>query len=153
MTTSAPPTPGTSQNTPRRPADSAPPAVGDVALQLSRPTCRSIVIHVAGELDATTTPRLYELVAPRLSSMIETVILDLSQLRFLGVPGLELLAYVRRRATQRGMVVWIVDGPVCVDRALRAAGEHVTVPKFATVEAALAELITSAPESADRVVN
>lgn len=110
------------------------------ALWLWRPTSTSVVIRIAGELDATTAPRVHELLAPRLSSMCETVILDFSELRFMGVAGLELLAHARRRGASRAMTICIVDGPVCVDRALRAAGWSETVPTFNSIEEAAAEL-------------
>lgn len=124
-----------------------------MALRLWRPTSTAIVICVAGELEATTAPRLHELLAPRLSSMAETMIFDLSELRFLGVAGLELIAHTRRRAASRGMMVCVVDGPVCVHRALRAAGWSETVPTFASVEAAVAEVTDPARESPIRVTD
>lgn len=123
----------------------------DVALQLWRPTSTSVVVRIAGELDASTAPRVQELLAPRLSSTIEVVILDLSGLRFLGVAGLELLAHARRRAASRAMMVCIVDGPVCVDRALRAAGWSEAVPTFASVEAVMGELTGHRRENPTRV--
>ncbi|WP_243794297.1 STAS domain-containing protein [Saccharopolyspora gloriosae] len=107
---------------------------------MSYPTSTSVAVHLAGDLDTETTPRLRELLAPRLASMAESVILDLSGLRFLGVAGLQLLAHVHRRAASRGMMIYIVDGPTCVDRALRAAGSGETVPTYSSVTAAVAEL-------------
>lgn len=124
----------------------------DLVLQLWRPTSTSVVVHIAGELDTNTAPGLYELLAPRLSSTIETLVLDLSGLRFMGVAGLELVAHVRQRADHRAMRVWIVDGPPCVERALRAAGWSGTIPTYATLAAAVAEL-TPACEGPVRVVS
>lgn len=151
MTTSAPRTP-----TPPKPlpAEAGPPstasAIAGIALRLSRPNSTSIVVHIAGELDATTTPRLHELLAPRLSSTAETLILDLSGLRFLGVTGLELLAHTRRRAASRALRLCLVDGPVCVDRALHAAGWSDTIPTYATVETAITELAERPHEHPER---
>ncbi len=124
-----------------------------MALRLWRPTSTSLVIRVAGELDTATAPQLHELLAPRLSSTAETVILDLSELRFMGVAGLELLFHPRRRAAARGMHRSIVDGPVCVERALRAAGWSETVPTFTSVEAAVAGLTGRSRESPSRVAS
>ncbi|GAB3290609.1 STAS domain-containing protein [Parasphingorhabdus pacifica] len=126
---------------------SAASATSGITLRLSRPTSTSIVVHIAGELDGRTAPRLHELLAPRLSSTAESVILDLSGLRFLGVAGLELLAHTHRRAAGRAMTICIVDRPVCVDRALHAAGWSETVPTYVTVEAAIAELAGRLRES------
>lgn len=126
------------------------PVVGsgrDLALQLWRPTSTSVVVHIAGELDASTAPRLQELLAPRLASMAATVILDLSGLRFLGVDGLELLAHAHRCGAHRAMTLCLVDGPVCVDRALHAAGWSDTISTYATVAATLAALTGRIRES------
>lgn len=136
MTTSSTSPTGAPTEAVPQPAATATPGI---ALRLSRPTSASIVVSLAGELDASTAPRLHELIAPQLSSATGTVILDLSGLRFLGVVGLELLAHARRRAAGRALTVCIVDGPVCVDRALRAAGWSDAIPTYATVEAAIAE--------------
>ncbi len=147
MTTFAPDAPAAPQST--EPDAAAGTSAGNaLALRVEHPSSTSILIGIAGELDANTAPRLHELLAPRLSSMAETVILDLSELRFLGVAGLELLAHARRVADGRAMAVCIVDGPVCVDRALRAAGWHQAVPTFASVEAAATEMTGGRRESA-----
>lgn len=132
-TTSTPPTGVPTQ---AEPQPAATPTTG-IALRLSRPTSASIVVNVTGELDAGTAPRLHEVLAPHLSSTTDIVIFDLSGLRFPGVVGLELLVHTRRRAASRAMTICIVDGPVCVERALRAARWSDTT--FATVEAAIAD--------------
>lgn len=67
--------------------------------------------------------------------------------------GLELIAHTRRRAASRGMMVGVVDGLVCVHRGLRAAGWSETVPTFASVEAAVAEVTAPARESSVRVTD
>lgn len=123
-----------------------------LALRMWRPTSTSVVVHVAGELDASSAPRLHELLAPRLSSAAETVVLDFSGLRFMGVVGLELLAHARQRATYRGLTVCIVDGPVCVHRALHAAGWSETIPTYYTVAEAVAELPGRTRARPERVV-
>lgn len=115
-------------------------ATSGLVLRLWRPTRTAVVAHVAGELDASSAPRLHELVAPRLLSTAEDLVLDLSELGFMGVAGLELLAHVRQQAAHRGMTVCLVDGPVCVDRALRAAGWTETVPTYSTLATAVADL-------------
>ena len=97
------------------------------------------MVHIAGDVDAHSAPRLHELLAPELASTVKTVVLDLSRVRFLGVVGLELLDHVRTRATSRAITISLVDGPVCVERALRAAGWSESVLPYPTVAAALAE--------------
>ncbi|GAA4866486.1 STAS domain-containing protein [Saccharopolyspora cebuensis] len=112
-------------------------AAPGVRLKLSRPTTTAVVVHVAGDVDASTAPRLHELLAPRLSSVAETVVVDLSEVGFLGVAGLELLSHAQHRAAARGVAFRVVDGPVCVDRALRAAGWTDAVAPHPTVASAL----------------
>lgn len=91
-------------------------------LQLQRPTSQVVVVQVAGDLDTATTPYLTELLAPRLASTAEAVVLDLSRVGFLGTAGLSLLMEARQRADVRGVALRLVTGPVCVERALRATG-------------------------------
>lgn len=122
-----------------------------LALQLWRPTSTAVVVHVAGELDSSSAPRLHELLAPRLASTVETLVLDFSELEFMGVAGLELLADVRRRADSRAMTVRLVEGPLCVHRALRAAGWVEVIPTYASLTAAVADLPGRTREDTRRV--
>lgn len=117
------------------------PAPQDRGLQLrlSRPTSTCVVMHVAGDIDAHSAPRLDELLAPSLASTAETLVLDLSQVSFFGVAGLELLDHVRQHAASRRIEICIVDGPTCVERALLAAGWSESVPTHPAVTAAIAE--------------
>lgn len=105
-----------------------------------RPTSTAIVVHVAGELDASNAGRLHELLAPRLASTAEVIVLDLSEVEFFGVVGLELLAHARRRTAHREMTMRVVDGPVCVERALWAAGWAEAVETYSSLQDALTEL-------------
>lgn len=109
-------------------------------LQLSRPTTRCVLIQVRGELDAASCPRLQELVASRLSSTAETLVLDLSQLSFIGVAGLELLNHTRQRAASRGIELRLVTGPRCLHRALIAAEMTETWDCYPDLDHALSEL-------------
>lgn len=144
--------PATSQHAPTglgpRSAESR---VAGLAWQLWYPSSAVVVVHVVGELDVRSAPRLQEVLVSRLSSTVETVILDLHELQFLGVAGLEVLAHARRCAARREKAVCIVDGPVCVDRALRAAGWREDIPAYSSVAAAVAELTGRHRESLVRV--
>ncbi|MBB5159885.1 STAS domain-containing protein [Saccharopolyspora phatthalungensis] len=110
----------------------------DLDLQLSRPTSTSVLLQVSGDLDSQTAARLHELLAPRLSSMAETVVLDLSRLTFIGVAGLELLLHAQRQADIRRVQLRLVTGPRCLQRALTAAELTEVFPCYATLERALA---------------
>lgn len=135
----------TSPPTSNRPDSAAAPAAERpgrqrLSVQLDRPTSTSIIVHVAGELDANTSAHLRELLEPRLVSNVETIVLDLSQVKFLGVAGLEVLADAHDRAGQHEITVCLVDGPRCVERALRVATWGKTISRYHTVQAAISEL-------------
>lgn len=73
-----------------------------------------VVLHVDGELDVLTVPKL----AARLNGVIRAgvsdVVLDLSRVRFMDSAGLQLLLTTRRRllAQSRALSVICADGPV-----------------------------------------
>lgn len=67
--------------------------------------------------------------------------------------GLELLAHARRRADSRAMTVCLVDGPLCVHRALCAAGWTGMIPTYPTLHAAVADLPGRAREDTFRVAS
>lgn len=112
---------------------------GGLSVDQWHPAESAVMIRVLGELDTSTASWLHDIVASWLSSKVDSVILDLSGLEFLGVAGLELLAHARRRAESQQMSVYVVDGPVCVDRALRAADW--TLPTYSSVSDVVVELI------------
>ncbi|RKT87186.1 anti-anti-sigma factor [Saccharopolyspora antimicrobica] len=108
-------------------------------LRCSRPTSKSVVIRAGGELDCRTAARLHELLATRLSSMVDTVVLDLSGLSFIGVAGLELLLHAHRQASSRRVDLRLVTGDAhCLRRALIAAESTETFHCYVTLELALA---------------
>ncbi len=154
MTTCVSPTSDASpRGAPARAAEPAASASQQVALRLWRPTSTAVVLRIAGELDMSSAPRLQDALEPRLSSTAETIILDLSELRFLGVAGLELITQARQCAARRGIQVFLVDGPVCVGRALRAAGWREAVPTFTSIEDAVAELSGRSRENPPHVAS
>lgn len=84
------------------------------------PDSTTVILTATGELDEITTPHLEELLRARLESTIDTIVLDLSGLRFLGITPLHMLVAATRRADTRHITLRLIDGPPCVDRALRA---------------------------------
>lgn len=109
-------------------------------LRLRRPTSTSVVIDVTGDVDAHTTPWLRELISQRLASAAETLVLDFTEVSFLGVDGLELLIQAQRRAENRAVALRLVTGPVCVRRALEVAGLTGVLDLFPTLRAATSDL-------------
>ena len=132
--------PRASQDAPhdQRPTRDVPTCCFD--LRLYRPTSKSVVVQVSGDLDARTAGTLHEMLAARLSSMAETVVLDLSRLNFISVTGLELLLHAHHRAASRGVQLCLVDGPRCLERALIAAQMTDVLPLYDTLEQALAQV-------------
>jgi anti-anti-sigma factor len=57
-----------------------------------------------------------------LNSAIGTVVLDFSGLQFLGMAAVDMLVAASRKAAARHIRLRLIDGPPCVERALRAAG-------------------------------
>lgn len=108
--------------------------------QVWRPTSTCVLIQIRGELDAPGCAPLHELLATRLSSTVETLVLDLSEVSFIGVPALELLSHTQRRASSRGISLRLITGPRCVDRALAAARMSETFTCYPRPEQALAGL-------------
>lgn len=92
------------------------------SMWLTRPTSECIVVHITGDLDTPRTSHLEQLLAPRLTSTVRTLVLDLSEVSFLGVEGLVMLARAHHQAASRGIVLRVLTGPPAVDRALRAGG-------------------------------
>lgn len=111
-----------------------------VQVRVARPTATCLLIEVCGELDLPGCAHLHEVLAARLSSAAEALVLDLSQLSFIGVPGLELLDRTRRLASRRGITLRLVTGPRCLRRALTAAGMSETFACSTTPDKALAKI-------------
>jgi anti-anti-sigma factor len=96
------------------------------------------VVHVAGELDLATTPRL-SAVLEALEQPCDRVVLDLSALAFIDSTGLRLTVAEYQRATRDGfdLVVAGADGHVL--DVLRLTGLDVTLPLAPDVPSALGD--------------
>lgn len=79
------------------------------------------VVHVVGELDTLTSPLLQVRLAQQLAE-IENLVLDLSDVTFLGSAGLAVLVGAKEDADSRGAEMYIVPGSRIVKRALEATG-------------------------------
>ncbi|HVW43201.1 MAG TPA: STAS domain-containing protein [Amycolatopsis sp.] len=102
-----------------------PPA--PLRLTLTRPDRHTAVVAVAGELDASTAPRLSEMVLARLRGTLRAVVVDLSEVDFLAAAGISVLVRANLLARHRGIDLRIVTGGNrCVARALEITGlaEH-----------------------------
>jgi anti-sigma B factor antagonist len=79
------------------------------------------VLRAAGEIDITSAPALRSALLPALESA-ERVVLDLSEVSFLGSSGLAVLVEGREQAQQGGRELRLVCTSRIVIRALEATG-------------------------------
>lgn len=103
------------------------------------PAEKTAVIKAAGEVDLLTAPKLKELIHDRLRGTVHLLVIDLSEVGFLGSAGLEVLVHAHLEATHRGITLSIVTGtsrPVL--RALTAVGLDSRLPLRKDLEEALA---------------
>ena len=92
-------------------------------LSVERPERGVVVVHMYGEIDLASVPRLGELIRQRLTAAaLRTVVLDLSGVEFLSSSGLELLLNAQRRAEYRGVELYLIPGARCVQRLLDLTG-------------------------------
>lgn len=82
---------------------------------------RSLVVHVVGEIDTLTAPVLRCELAERLPEA-PLLVLDLSEVSFLGSAGLAVLVAAQDDAHRRGHRLRLVCGSRIVTRALEATG-------------------------------
>ncbi|RCW45822.1 anti-anti-sigma factor [Halopolyspora algeriensis] len=109
-------------------------------LRMSYAAPQVAVLSVAGDLDLATTPQLERLLWPRLNSTVSALVLDLGEVTFLGLTGLELLANAHTYAAHRGIPLCAVNRNHAVDRALAAGGLTTVLPCFGTVTDALTHM-------------
>lgn len=79
------------------------------------------VLHVVGELDTLTAPLLQARLGEQLAGT-DRLILDLSDVTFLGSAGLAVLVGAKDDADSRGHRLLLVPGSRIVRRALEATG-------------------------------
>jgi anti-sigma B factor antagonist len=79
------------------------------------------VMHVVGEIDTLTAPVLRERVNEQLAQ-VSLLVLDLTDVTFLGSAGLAVLVAAKDEADQRKCRLRLVPGSRIVSRALEATG-------------------------------
>ncbi len=103
------------------------------------------VLRVTGDLDLDTAPRMAELLWSRLRTELPAIVIDLREVVFLGVAGLELVSAAHAHAQQHGIVLVVVSSTRAVDRALATGGLDTALPCFADLGAARRAVRTSTP--------
>lgn len=79
------------------------------------------VMHVVGEIDTLTAPVLRDRVTAQLAE-VTLLVLDLTDVTFLGSAGLAVLVAAKDEAEQRKCSLRLVPGSRIVTRALEATG-------------------------------
>jgi anti-anti-sigma factor len=90
-----------------------------------------VLITARGALDAATAGDLAALVSDRLWAIPERLVLDLSEVDFLGVAGVRVLLHAALHAEQNGTELSVITGTnTIVRRALRVteADQRLTIP-------------------------
>ncbi|GAB3297992.1 STAS domain-containing protein [Parasphingorhabdus pacifica] len=129
---------------PSRPATTRPAEYGRLRLRMDCTDPQLAVLAVIGELDTVTTPQLAEVLWPRLQTKLTTLVFDLSEVTFLGVDALQLLARAHSYATYCGTTLCVINSTPTVERALAAASLDTTLPCFASLLTARTALATRA---------
>jgi anti-anti-sigma factor len=96
----------------------------------------ALVIQAAGEIDVVTAPQLAEAIAGASAQPADAVVVDLTEVTFLGSAGLAVLVGAQEQVGDRGFR--IVAGTTIVLRSLMVTGLTDVLDAFPTLDAALA---------------
>jgi anti-sigma B factor antagonist len=99
-----------------------------------------VVLHLAGDLDLYTAGVLREQLLSRLQDGTSGVVIDLTELGFLGSAGLAELVSAQDTATRNDVRLMLVASSRNVLRPLEVTGLRSTFRVYETVPAALAEV-------------
>ena len=92
----------------------------DLRLRTSWPAPHAVLVTARGDLDSATAGELATLLADRLWATPESLVVDLSEVDFLGVAGVRVLLHAALQAEQNGTRLLVVTGPnPTLRRALR----------------------------------
>jgi anti-sigma B factor antagonist len=94
------------------------------------------VVSVSGAVDALTAPTVRDHIDAVLDGDVRALVIDLSDVDFLGSVGLEILIATRTAAAEDIPVVVVADGPV-TRRPIELTGVDEFVPLHATLHDAL----------------
>ncbi|WP_410614990.1 STAS domain-containing protein [Amycolatopsis sp. lyj-109] len=92
-------------------------------LRTTWPAPHAVLVTARGDLDSTTAPDLATLLSDRLWATPERLVVDLSEVDFLGVAGIRVLLHAALQAGQGGTELLVVTGTNrVVRRALQVTG-------------------------------
>lgn len=111
-----------SSETPTGVGDGTHPDVGEVVrFEVVEHGDEAVVVHVHGELDTMTAPVLSEQLSGQMAAA-GLMVVDLSQVTFLGSAGLAALVAAKDEVDRAGRRLRLVCGSHTVTRALEATG-------------------------------
>ncbi|WP_280403282.1 STAS domain-containing protein [Nocardia brasiliensis] len=92
-------------------------------VSLTAPSDTVTLCALAGEVDFYTAELFRSRLTDALGNAASTLVIDLSQVTFFGVAGLQVLLEARTWAEHIDRRIRLVTGPRCVNRLLAAAGD------------------------------
>ncbi|MGW5720312.1 STAS domain-containing protein [Amycolatopsis sp. NPDC003865] len=99
------------------------PRTPALRLRTAWPAPHAVLITARGDLDTATAPDLATLLSDRLRAVPERLVLDLSEVDFLGVAGIRVLLHAALQAEQSGTELLVDTGTrPTVRRALEVTG-------------------------------
>ncbi len=114
------------RTSPSAPDDRTSRSPGRMRAFVVHPRPDTVVVRVTGDVDAATSGELAKLALPALATAA-TAVMDLGDVDFLSVDGLELLAQARKRAASLDTDLFLVVDSTPVRRALEVSG---LTPRF-----------------------
>lgn len=106
---------------------------------LRAPVPGVVGVRAVGEVDLSTAPALARLVTQQLACSPRMLVLDLSEVAFLGACGLSVLAEAARVGVERGIAVRLVAVARPVLRPLQITGLDGLIPTHRSWDSALIE--------------
>ncbi|WP_329047923.1 STAS domain-containing protein [Amycolatopsis sp. NBC_01488] len=85
-------------------------AGGRLSLRVSRPTPRTVLVRVTGEVDLSTARRLDEVLHSRIRGPVGEVVIDLAGVTFFSVAGLNSLLRAQLLADAAGALLTVDPG-------------------------------------------
>lgn len=113
---------------------------GGLNLTITRPRAGLTVLTAAGELDSSNIADFADVLWPALLVDRSSIVLDLTGVAFLGVPGLELLSAAHSYAPHRELAIVLLSGGPAVERAVRAGSPEVALRRAPDLAAAFTSL-------------
>jgi anti-sigma B factor antagonist len=114
--------------------------IPELNITVKEPSDDILVVQLTGELDLVTTHVLQERLWPLLDRPRKAVLLDLTELAFLGSTGLADLVNAKERADRSGIRLLLVASGAAVLRPLEVTGLLTMFPVHRSVDSALADI-------------